>query len=104
MLIRYGIIWVSNTKGAELMSISEELYTRMEATIMPLVEVKHKHHLSNWLCIASGILQSKSVALGQIAVHLPMEKQFLFVIRATTRTPLRRCNGKVSRLLRKALR
>lgn len=55
------------------MSISEELYTRMEATIMPLVEVKHKHHLSNWLWIASGILQSKSVALGQIAVHLPME-------------------------------
>ena len=54
------------------MSISEELYTRMEATIMPLVEVKHKHHLSNWLWIASGILQSKSVALGQIAVHLPM--------------------------------
>lgn len=55
------------------MSMSEELYTRMERAILPLVEVKHKHHLSNWLWIASGILQSKSVALGQIAVHLPME-------------------------------
>jgi hypothetical protein len=55
------------------MSISEELYTRLKAAIMPLVEVKHVHHLTNWLWIVSGILQSKSVALGQIAVHLPME-------------------------------
>lgn len=55
------------------MSISAELYTRMERVITPLVEVKHRHHLTNWLWIASGILQSKSVALGQIAVHLPME-------------------------------
>jgi len=55
------------------MSISEELYTRLEKAIMPLVEVSHAHHLSNWLWIVSGILQSKSVALSQIAVHLPME-------------------------------
>lgn len=55
------------------MSISEELYTRLEQAIMPLVEVSHAHHLSNWLWIVSGILQSNSVALGQIAVHLPME-------------------------------
>ena len=54
------------------MSISEELYTRMEKAMKPLVEVKHKHHLSNWLWIVSGIVQSKSVALGQIAVHLPI--------------------------------
>jgi hypothetical protein len=54
------------------MSISEELYTRMEKAIMPIVDVKHKHHLSNWLWIVIGIVQSKSVALGQIAVHLPM--------------------------------
>jgi len=55
------------------MSISEELYTRLKQAIMPLVEVKHAHHLSNWLWIVGGILQSKSVALGQIALHLPME-------------------------------
>ena len=55
------------------MSISKELYTRLEKAIMPLVDVNHAHHLSNWLWIVSGILQSKSVALGQIAVHLPME-------------------------------
>lgn len=55
------------------MSISEELYTRLQEAIMPLVEVSHAHHLTNWLWIVSGILQSKSVALGQIAVHLPME-------------------------------
>jgi hypothetical protein len=73
MLTKCGIIWVLKTKGAESMSISEELYTRMKQAIMPLVEVKHAHHLSNWLWIVSGILQSKSVALGQIALHLPME-------------------------------
>jgi hypothetical protein len=55
------------------MSISKELYTRLKQAIMPLVEVSHAHHLSNWLWIVSGILQSQSVALGQIAVHLPME-------------------------------
>src|SRR5512137_1656377 len=73
MLIRYGIIWVSKTKGAESMSISEELYTRLKQAILPLVEVSHAHHLSNWLWIVSGILQSQSVALGRIAVYLPME-------------------------------
>ncbi len=55
------------------MSISKELYTRLEKAILPLVEVSHAHHLSNWLWIVSGILQSRSVALSQIAVHLPME-------------------------------
>jgi len=55
------------------MSISEELYTRLKQAILPLVEVGHAHHLSNWLWIVGGILQSKSVALGQIAVYLPME-------------------------------
>jgi len=55
------------------MSISKELYTRLEQAIMPLVEVSHAHHLSNWLWIVSGVLQSKSVALSQIATCLPME-------------------------------
>lgn len=55
------------------MSISEELYTRLEKVIKPLVEVSHAHQLTNWLWIVVGIVQSSSVALGQIAVHLPME-------------------------------
>lgn len=55
------------------MSISEELYTRLEKVIKPLVDVDHAHHLSNWLWIVVGILQSNSVALGQISVHLPMQ-------------------------------
>jgi hypothetical protein len=55
------------------MSISEELYTRLEKVIKPLVSVSHVHHLSNWLWIVVGIVKSNSVALGQIAVHLPME-------------------------------
>jgi len=55
------------------MSISKELYTRLEQAIVPLIEVSHVHHLSNWLWIVSGILQSKSVALSQIATYLPMK-------------------------------
>jgi hypothetical protein len=55
------------------MSISKELYTRLEKAIMPLVKVSHAHHLSNWLWIVSGILQSRSVALSRIATYLPME-------------------------------
>lgn len=55
------------------MSISEELYTRLEKVIKPLVTVCHAHHLSNWLWIVVGIVRSNSVALGQIAVHLPMK-------------------------------
>ena len=55
------------------MSISKGLYTRLEKAVMPLVEVSHAHHLSNWLWIVSGILQSKSVALSKIATYLPME-------------------------------
>jgi hypothetical protein len=55
------------------MSISEELYTRLEKVIKPLVDVDHAHHLSNWLWIVVGVLQSNSVALGQISVHLPMQ-------------------------------
>jgi len=55
------------------MSISNELYTRLEKAIKPLVNVKHAHHLSNWLWIVTGILQGQSVALGKIALHLPMK-------------------------------
>jgi hypothetical protein len=69
MLTKYGIIWVSKPKGAAPMSLSEELYPRLKQAITPLVEVSQVHHRTNWLWIVSGILQSKSVALGQIAVH-----------------------------------
>ena len=54
------------------MSISEKLYTRLQAAILPLVAVRHVHHLTNWLWIVCGIVQSQSVALGEIALHLPM--------------------------------
>jgi hypothetical protein len=53
------------------MSICHKLYTRLKEQICPLVEVHHAHHLENWLWIVVGILQSKSVALSQIANYLP---------------------------------
>lgn len=55
------------------MSISKELHTRLKEAIMPLVKVGHTHHLINLFWIVVGIVQSKSVTLGQIIIHLPME-------------------------------
>lgn len=53
------------------MSSSQELYSRLIATIGPLVKVPHISHLDNWMWIVVGILQSNSLALSQIALHIP---------------------------------
>jgi len=55
------------------MSSSRELYTRMVNTLYPLVTVTHIRHLTNWVWIVVGILQANSIALSQIATHLPGE-------------------------------
>lgn len=55
------------------MSSSQELYSRMVHTLKGLVTVAHIAHLSNWVWMTVGILQSQAVALGQIATHLPWE-------------------------------
>ena len=53
------------------MSSSDELYNRLMKTIQPLVAVSHVKQLANWMWITVGILQANSVALSQIATHIP---------------------------------
>jgi len=55
------------------MSSSRELYNRLITMMNQLVAPAHIHHLTNWAWIVVGILQSNSVALSQIATHLPGE-------------------------------
>src|SRR5713101_7838897 len=55
------------------MSSSQALYNRLEPTVRPLVKVSHRKQLDNWLWIVVGIIQAKSIALSQIANHLPGE-------------------------------
>jgi len=51
------------------------LYTRLIGTLNLLVSVRHIAELNNWVWIVVGILQSNSVALSQIATHIPGETQ-----------------------------
>lgn len=53
------------------MSSSQELYNHLIETIRPLVEISPIGHLNNWMWIVVGILQSNSLALSQIALHIP---------------------------------
>lgn len=53
------------------MSNCDELYNRLIQTIQPLVSVSNLKQLANWLWVVVGILQAKTVALSQIATHLP---------------------------------
>lgn len=53
------------------MSSSQELYVRLITTVGPLVKVSHVSHLDNWMWIVVGILQSNSLALSQVALHIP---------------------------------
>lgn len=53
------------------MSSSHALYNRMIETLKPLVSVAHAKHLHNWVWIVVGILQANSIALSQIATHIP---------------------------------
>jgi len=55
------------------MSSSRELYTRVINTLSPLVSVAHVAHLTNWVWIVVGIVQANSIALSQIATHIPGE-------------------------------
>ncbi len=57
------------------MSSSQALYNRIEPTLRPLVKVSNRKQLDNWLWIVVGIIQAKSIALSQIANHLPGESE-----------------------------
>jgi hypothetical protein len=53
------------------MSSSQELYNRLIGTMRPLVQVAQVGHLNNWMWIVVGLLQANSMALSQIALHIP---------------------------------
>jgi hypothetical protein len=53
------------------MNSSQELYNRLIETIQPLVKISPVGHLRNWMWIVVGILQANSLALSQIALHIP---------------------------------
>lgn len=53
------------------MSSSKELYTRLIGKLSTLVPVAHIAQMTNWVWIVVGILQSNSLALSQIANHIP---------------------------------
>lgn len=55
------------------MNSSQELYNRLIDTIHPLVKISPVSHLENWMWMVVGILQANSLALGQIALHIPGE-------------------------------
>ena len=53
------------------MNSSQELYNRLIETIQPLVKISPVSHLENWMWMVVGILQANSLALSQIALHIP---------------------------------
>ena len=55
------------------MSISQELYIRLNETIRPLVGVSNSKQVSNWLWIVVGLMQGNSPALSKLATYLPMD-------------------------------
>lgn len=62
---------IAQAPGAPTMSSSQELYHRLIETIRPLVKISHVRHVNNWIWITVGLLQANSMALSQIALHIP---------------------------------
>jgi hypothetical protein len=58
-------------RGVQTVNSSQALYNRLMDTIHPLVKISPVGHLSNWMWIVVGILQANSLALSQIALHIP---------------------------------
>ncbi len=54
------------------MSSSDELYNRIIRTVRPLVAVSNIKQLNTWVWLAVGILQARSIALGQLVLHIPV--------------------------------
>ena len=54
------------------MSSSYELYIRIIGTVRPLVTVSNLKQLNTWVWLAVSILQARSIALGQLVLHIPV--------------------------------
>lgn len=54
------------------MSSSYELYARIWRTLRPIVAVSNIKQLNIWVWLAVAIIQAKSIALGQLILHIPV--------------------------------
>jgi hypothetical protein len=63
------------TRKANLMSISQELYTRVFTKLRAVHPEPHVKRVANWVWVIVGLILSHSVHLSQIAQHLPSQAQ-----------------------------
>jgi len=57
------------------MNSSQALYNRLNETLRSCLVVSNSKQVTNWIWIVVGILQARSLALSQIANHLPMDTE-----------------------------
>ena len=76
MLIKLAqsVVATPNRK-ANLMSISQELYTRVFTKLRSVHPEPHLKRIANWVWVIVGLILSQSVHLSQIAQHIPSEAQ-----------------------------
>jgi hypothetical protein len=62
-------------RRANLMSISQELYTRVFTKLRSVHPEPHLKRIANWVWVIVGLILSQSVHLSQIAQHIPSQAQ-----------------------------
>ena len=76
MLMKLAQLVVAKpNRKANLMSISQELYTRVFAKLRTVHPAPHLKRIANWVWVIVGLILSQSVHLSQIAQHIPSEAQ-----------------------------
>jgi hypothetical protein len=74
MKLAQSVVTIPNRK-ANLMSISQELYTRVFTKLRTVHPEPHLKRIANWVWVIVGLILSQSVHLSQIAQHIPSEAQ-----------------------------
>lgn len=74
MKLAQSVVTTPNRK-ANLMSISQELYTRVFTKLRTVHPEPHLKRIANWVWVIVGLILSQSVHLSQIAQHIPSEAQ-----------------------------
>jgi hypothetical protein len=74
MKLAQSVVTTPNRK-ANLMSISQELYTKVFTKLRTVHPEPHLKRIANWVWIIVGLILGQSVHLSQIAQHIPSEAQ-----------------------------
>jgi hypothetical protein len=74
MKLAQSVVTTPNRK-ANLMSISQELYTGVFTKLRSVHPEPHLKRIANWVWVIVGLILSQSVHLSQIAQHIPSEAQ-----------------------------